>query len=194
MTTFTIDTENNITAFPAPEHAKAAVGAGAQAFTSQKELAKLAAAWPSERIVAVWNSLPGVEPVKGFKSAKTASSRIWAHVQGLGEPEKPKAEGGYRGNAQPAEKLARVPAAAPQSSLSALHRTTRARKRSLNNPSRFFPLTRATSRRRRWSSLTATMPAAIAHALQRPPARTTLRPWRQVHCCGYNIVAARCTR
>ena len=27
-----------------------------------------------------------------------------------------------------------------------------------------------------------------------PPAGTTLRPWRQVHCRGYNIVAARCTR
>jgi hypothetical protein len=92
MTTFTIDTDNNITAFPTPDHAEAAVGAGAQAFTNQKELAKLAAAWPAERLVAVWNSLPGVEPIKGFKSAKAASSRIWAHVQGLGEPEKPKAE------------------------------------------------------------------------------------------------------
>ena len=60
MTTFTIDTENNITAFPTPDHAEAAVGAGAQAFTSQKELAELAAAWPAERLVAIWNSLPGV--------------------------------------------------------------------------------------------------------------------------------------
>jgi hypothetical protein len=29
MTTFTIDAENNITAFPTPDHAEAAVGAGA---------------------------------------------------------------------------------------------------------------------------------------------------------------------
>ena len=106
MTTFTIDTDNNITAFPTPEHAEAAVGAGAQAFTSQKELAKLAAAWPAERMVAVWNSLPGVQPVKGFKSAKTASSSIWAHVQGLGDavkpeaaPEKPNAERKRKGGA-----------------------------------------------------------------------------------------------
>ena len=55
----------------------------------------------------------------------------------------------------------------------------RARKRSLNDPSRFFPLTRATSRRRRWSSLTATIPTARAHALHRPPAETTLRLWIQ---------------
>ena len=30
MTTFTIDTDNNITACPAPDHAEAAVGAGAR--------------------------------------------------------------------------------------------------------------------------------------------------------------------
>ena len=33
-------------------------------FASQKELAELAAAWPAERLVAIWNSLPGVTPVK----------------------------------------------------------------------------------------------------------------------------------
>jgi Protein of unknown function (DUF3489) len=99
MTTFTIDRENNITAFATRENAEAAVGAGAQVFTSQKELAKLATGWPAERLVAVWNSLPGVEPVKGFKSTKAAASRIWEQVQRLGEavkpeaePEKPKAE------------------------------------------------------------------------------------------------------
>src|ERR1035437_1731207 len=68
MTTFTIDTDNNITAFPTQDHAEAAVGTGAQAFTSQKELAELAAAWPAERLVAIWNSLPGVTPVKRFKN------------------------------------------------------------------------------------------------------------------------------
>ena len=72
MTTFTIDSENNITAFPTPDHAEAAVGAGTQAFTSQKELAELAAAWPAERLVAVWNGLPGVKPLKGFKSSNAA--------------------------------------------------------------------------------------------------------------------------
>ena len=44
MTTFTIGAENNSTAFPTPDHAEAAVGAGAQAFNSQKQLAELAAA------------------------------------------------------------------------------------------------------------------------------------------------------
>jgi hypothetical protein len=91
MTTFTI-TENNITAFPTPDHAEAAVGAGAQAFTSQKQLVELATAWPAERLVAIWNSLPGVTPVESFKSAKAAASRIWERIQGLGDPATPEAE------------------------------------------------------------------------------------------------------
>jgi hypothetical protein len=74
MKTFTIDNDNNITAFPTPDHAEAAVGVGAQPFTSQKQLAELASAWPPERLVEIWNSLPGVEPVKGFKSVKAAAS------------------------------------------------------------------------------------------------------------------------
>jgi hypothetical protein len=90
MKTYTIDTDNAITAFPTPDHAEAAVGAGAQSFTSQKQLAELAAGWPAERLVEIWNSLPGVEPAKGFKSAKAAASRIWTRIQTLGENAEPK--------------------------------------------------------------------------------------------------------
>jgi hypothetical protein len=92
MTTFTIDNDNNITTFPTADQAEAAVGAGAQPFTSQKQLAELAAAWPAERLVAIWNSLPGVKPVESFKSAKAAASRIWERIQGLGEVAKSEAE------------------------------------------------------------------------------------------------------
>jgi hypothetical protein len=92
MTTFTIDTDNNITAFGTPEEAAAATTTPFDSFASQKELAALAAAWPAERLMASWNSLPGVKPVKAFKSAKAAASRIWASIQGLGEAAKPEAE------------------------------------------------------------------------------------------------------
>ena len=91
MTTFTINSENNITAFGSAEEAAAAT-TPFDTFASQKELAELVAAWPAERLVALWNSLPGVEPVKGLKSAKTAASRIWEQIQGLGEATKPEAE------------------------------------------------------------------------------------------------------
>ena len=89
MKTFTIDNDNNITAFPTPDHAEAAVGTGSQPFTSQKQLTELASAWPPERLAEIWNSLPGVEPVKGFKSAKVAAGRIWSRIQALGENPEP---------------------------------------------------------------------------------------------------------
>jgi hypothetical protein len=36
--------------------------------------------------------LPGVEPVKKFKNARIAASRIWERIQSLGEAAKPAAE------------------------------------------------------------------------------------------------------
>jgi hypothetical protein len=89
MTTFTIDSDNNITAFASAEEAAAATTTPFDSFASQKELAELLAGWPAERLVALWNSLPGVEPVERFKSAKAAASRIWGRIQGLGEAAKP---------------------------------------------------------------------------------------------------------
>jgi len=108
MTTFTIDTDNNITAHGTPEEATAAPF---DSFASQKELAELAAGWPAERLVAIWNSLPGVTPVKKFKDRTTAATRIWKSIQDLGEavtskaalPAKPKAERKAKGGAQVAE-------------------------------------------------------------------------------------------
>jgi hypothetical protein len=86
---FTIDNDNNITAFPTPDHAEAAIGAGAQAFTSQKDLAKLAAEWPISRLVETWNSFAGappfgdLKPVKKFENRAKATTRIWAAIQKL---------------------------------------------------------------------------------------------------------------
>jgi hypothetical protein len=100
-----IMTFNNIVAHATPDQAEAAVGAGPQAFSSQKQLAELAAAWPAARLVEIWNSLAGVEPVKKFKSAKAAASRIWARIQGLAavsEPANPKAGRKAKGGGQAA--------------------------------------------------------------------------------------------
>jgi hypothetical protein len=110
MTTFTIDSDNNITAFASAEEASAATTTPFDSFASQKELAELIAGWPAERLVALWNSLPGVEPVKGFKSAKAAAKRIWARLESFGEaakaaaePLKPKAPKKAKGRAQVAK-------------------------------------------------------------------------------------------
>jgi len=91
MTTFTIDAENSITAFPTLDQAEPTIGAGAQSFASQKELAELAAAWPTGRLVEVWNGFAGVapfgdlKPVKKFTDRKTAVTRIWQAIQKLDE-------------------------------------------------------------------------------------------------------------
>jgi len=110
MKTFTIDAENNISAFATPEEAAATTATPFDTFASQKELAELAAAWPPERLVAIWNSLTGVKPVKSFKTAKVAAGRIWESIQGLGEaatpqaqPAKPKSDKKAKGGAQTAK-------------------------------------------------------------------------------------------
>ena len=92
MTTFTIDEQNNISAFSNQDEAAAATQTPFDSFASQKELAELAKAWPAERLVAIFNSLTGVTPVESFKSNKAAASRIWERIKGLGAPEEPKPE------------------------------------------------------------------------------------------------------
>ena len=101
--TFTIDNDNNITAHGTAEEAAAATATPFDSFNSQPELAELAKTWPAERLVAIWNSLPGVTPTKKFKDRNTAIHRIWERIQGLGAPEQPqpakaarKAKGGAR--------------------------------------------------------------------------------------------------
>jgi len=89
---FGIDNDNTVTAFPAAEQ----IPEGQQQFASEKELAKLAADWPAERLVQVWNGFAGVagpfgdlKPVKKFTDRRTAVKRIWAAIQKLdgGTPE-----------------------------------------------------------------------------------------------------------
>ena len=58
MTTFTIDTENNITAFDSFEEANTIDHAG-QIFTSPEEFQTITASWPYARLVETYNSLPG---------------------------------------------------------------------------------------------------------------------------------------
>jgi hypothetical protein len=85
MTTFTIDSDNNITA-----HAGLPASAdNLQSFATSKDLAKLAADWPATRLAEIWNSFAGVtpfddlKPVKKFTSRKGAIARIWEAVQRL---------------------------------------------------------------------------------------------------------------
>ena len=74
--TYTISSENSITAFATAKEAKSAPDV--ERFATAKELAKLAEQWPAARLVDIWNALPGVVPAKRFTSRKTAVVRVWA--------------------------------------------------------------------------------------------------------------------
>ena len=109
MTIFTIDQENAISAFATAEEAAVASTTPFDIFSTEQELADLAKAWPTERLVAILNSLPGEKPVKKLKDTKIAIGRIWARIQGLGgtaQPEpaaQPKADKKAKGRAQSAK-------------------------------------------------------------------------------------------
>ena len=89
MNTFTIDTNNNITAFASLDEARAAKIHNAEKFGSSQELAKLVGSWPRTRPVEIWNSFAGVapftdlKPVKKFTNRKVAVERIWTAIQVL---------------------------------------------------------------------------------------------------------------
>jgi hypothetical protein len=81
MTIFTIDHDNNLTAFASATEAKSSPET--ERLRSANDLTKLAATWPASRLVEVWNSLPGVSPVRKFTSRQTAVNRIWRAIQSL---------------------------------------------------------------------------------------------------------------
>jgi hypothetical protein len=82
--TYTIENEtNNITIHGTKQEAEAIIGS--ECFANEAALAKLAANWPTARLVEIWNSLPGETPVKKFKDRATAVSRIWKAIQRLGQ-------------------------------------------------------------------------------------------------------------
>jgi len=83
MRTFTIDTDDNITVFASPEEL-GDLKEGTQSFANEEELARLAAGWPGSRLVEIWNGLASVQPVQKFTNRKTAVTRIWKAIQGLG--------------------------------------------------------------------------------------------------------------
>ena len=82
MTTFTIDTENNITAFDSFEEANTIDHAG-QIFTSPEEFQTITASWPYARLVETYNSLPGIVTIKKFATRRIAAVRIWEALNAM---------------------------------------------------------------------------------------------------------------
>jgi hypothetical protein len=82
MRTFTINPENEITAFASAAEAKQAASEGTAVFATEETL-MAAANWPGTRLVEIWNSLPGVTPVRKFTNRRVAVERIWKAIQQL---------------------------------------------------------------------------------------------------------------
>ncbi len=116
MTTFAIDNDNIITAYLARE----AIPEGQARFSTEKELAKLAANWPVERLVEIWNNFAGVppfgdlKPVKKFTDRKTAVARIWRAIQALTPTPAPQFAAHPSSNAAPKKAKASEKATQPK--------------------------------------------------------------------------------
>jgi hypothetical protein len=76
MRSFSIDADNNATALARGKNTEAVFG-------SEAELYSLTAGWPVSRLVEIWNSIPGLIPVKKFIDRKTAVARIWKAIQNV---------------------------------------------------------------------------------------------------------------
>ena len=79
MTTFTIDAENNITAYPNATDATEC-NPELEQFDSQATLAKVSADWLMSRFVDIWNSIPGNPEVSKLAYRKKAVARIWKAI------------------------------------------------------------------------------------------------------------------
>jgi hypothetical protein len=86
MKTFVLDADHNITAYASQQQASSALPRG-DAFTTAAGLKTALRKYPAATAVGIWNSLAGVTPVKKFKDAATAASRIFAELQKLGGPD-----------------------------------------------------------------------------------------------------------
>jgi hypothetical protein len=116
MKLFSIDADNTITTFATAEQ----LPAGQEHFVTEKELAGVAANWPADRLVAVWNSFAGVagfgadlKPVKKFTDRKAAVARIFKAIQKLGGEDTAAAPAEAAPKAPKAAKVAK-PAKAPK--------------------------------------------------------------------------------
>jgi hypothetical protein len=86
MKTFTIDGNDQILVFASKKEAAAA--SATDAFNNLNELAELTSEWPMQRLVGIWNGLPGASPVSKFTSRKIAMERLWKAIQSREVPAK----------------------------------------------------------------------------------------------------------
>jgi len=94
-------------AFATPEEATVHSATPFDTFSNADELAQLATAWPAERLLAVWNSVPGLTHATEIKAAAKAAKLIFQRLEKDGtkpaRAKKPKAGGKAKGGGQAAK-------------------------------------------------------------------------------------------
>jgi hypothetical protein len=88
MKTFVIDSADSVKAYASSEKARQC--RDGTRFATEKDFASISRDWPMPRLVAIWNKLPGVTPVRKFTNRNTALRRIWAAIQALAPETKTK--------------------------------------------------------------------------------------------------------
>jgi Protein of unknown function (DUF3489) len=83
MRTIAINEKNRIAIFVSKKEAAAASQTPFDTFSNQKELTEVTADWPMQRLIGVWNNIPGVNQVSKFANRKVAIERLWKAIQGL---------------------------------------------------------------------------------------------------------------
>jgi hypothetical protein len=81
MKTFIIDSANCARAYASSKQARQC--RDGTRFATERDLASVSADWPMLRLVAIFNRLPGVKPVRKFTDRSTALRRIWAAIHVL---------------------------------------------------------------------------------------------------------------
>jgi hypothetical protein len=73
MKTFIIDSANHASAYASSKQARQC--RDGTLFATEKDFASVSADWPMLRLVAIWNRLPGVRPVRKFTDRSTTLRR-----------------------------------------------------------------------------------------------------------------------
>jgi hypothetical protein len=85
---FLLDGTGAVSAFAAEGDARHVMADGDALFRSIDELKRLTSDWSGARLIAMWNAIPGIVPVRKFTDRSTALKRIWQAIQKL-EPIQP---------------------------------------------------------------------------------------------------------
>ncbi|HEV3202108.1 MAG TPA: hypothetical protein VGZ73_29620 [Bryobacteraceae bacterium] len=86
MRCYTIDGENKITVHASRKDAR---HTGNGVFSTEEQFADLIGP-DTQRLVEIWNGLPGVRPVTRFGNLKVAAEYVWKAIQALSGPPVPK--------------------------------------------------------------------------------------------------------